>query len=109
STVALGSPTTMISAEPDGNMTVPAGYSYIYVLTSGEDLVIEQVSDMPKFDVVEAGLYTIHTLIYDGNADSPNFLDLSIVEFGTTTGGAVLGIVTEAGICASLDVAGAPI
>ena len=109
STVALGSPTTMISAEPDGNMNVPSGYSYIYVLTSGEDLVIEQVSDMPKFDVVEAGLYTIHTLVYDGNADSPNFLDLSIVDFGTTTGGAVLGIVTEAGICASLDVAGAPI
>ncbi|MCX7549227.1 hypothetical protein, partial [Xanthomarina sp. F2636L] len=39
----------------------------------------------------------------------PNYLDLSVIVPGTTTGGDVLNIVTSNGLCAALDVAGAPV
>jgi len=95
-----------ISATADGNATVPAGYSSLYVLTSGTGLVIEQVAATPDFTVTSGGDYTIHTLVYD-----PNTLDLSIVVPGQTTGFDVNGLLLQGGgcVCASLDVAGAPI
>ncbi|MCB0770054.1 MAG: hypothetical protein KDC00_06590, partial [Flavobacteriales bacterium] len=83
---------------------VPSGFSSLFVLTSGEGLVLEQVSTAPTFVVDGPGTYTIHTLVYD-----PNTLDLTIVEFGSTTGFDVNGLLEQGGgsICASLDVAGA--
>ncbi|MDW3649126.1 MAG: T9SS type A sorting domain-containing protein [Bacteroidia bacterium] len=107
--VVLANGSAMVSATPDGNINIPSGYSSLFVLTSGSNLVIEQVSANPSFTVNAAGLYTIHTLVYDGDPNSPNFLDLSVVVPGTTTGGDVLGIVSANGLCASLDVAGAPV
>jgi GEVED domain len=93
----------VLTATPDGNSNVPAGYSTLYVLTSGSGLVIEQVSATPSFNVTGSGLYTIHTLVYDST------LDLSIVVPGVTTGFDVNGLLVQGGgsICASLDVAGA--
>jgi hypothetical protein len=92
-----------LTATPDGNSNVPAGYSTLYVLTSGTGLVIEQVSATPSFTVTGSGLYTIHTLVYDST------LDLSIVVPGVTTGFVVNSLLVQGGgsICASLDVAGA--
>jgi hypothetical protein len=77
----------------------------LFVLTQGEGLVIEQVNTSPEFTVNGGGNYTIHTLVY------PNGLDLSIVELGVTTGFDVNGLLIQGGgeLCASLDVAGAPI
>lgn len=98
--------TAMISATSDNNATVPPGYTTIYVLTSGPGLVIEQVSGSPMFTVADTGLYTIHTLVYDSLT-----LDLSGVTPGVTTGVDVNGLLIQGGglICASLDVAGAPV
>ena len=107
--VVLANGSATVSATPDGNIHVPNGYSVIYVLTSGQNLVIEQVNSSPTFTVTSAGSYTIHTLVYDGDPNSPNYLDLSVVQFGQTTGGDVLNLVTANGLCASLDVAGAPV
>ena len=109
-TVVLSNGEAMLSATPNGDINIPAGYSKIYVLTSGTGLVIEQVNvEAPEFTVMSSGLYTIHTLVYDGNEDSANYLNLGIVEVGVTTGVDVLNLVGSAGICASLDAAGAPI
>ena len=91
------------SATPNGDIHIPNGFSSIFVLTSGPGLVIEQVNSEPTFDVCGEGLYTIHTLVYD-----PSTLDLGIVVPGVTTGVDVLTVVTDNGICASLDVVGAP-
>jgi len=93
-----------LSATTDGNAIVPDGYELIYVLTSGDDLVIEAVDTIPNFMVSSAGIYTIHTLIYD-----PNTLDLSIVQFGVTTGGDVNALLVQGGgeVCGALDVGGA--
>ena len=94
-----------ISATANGDALVPADYSVLYVLTKGSGLVIEQVNATPDFTVVGGGDYTIHTLVY------PNGLDLGIVELGVTTGFDVNSLLIQGGgeLCASLDVAGAPV
>jgi len=56
------------------------------------------------FSATPNGDYTIHTLVYDAAT-----LDLSAIIFGTTTGVDVLNIIESQGLCASLDVAGAPV
>ncbi len=85
---------------------VPTGYETVYVLTQGAGLVIVQAGATPNFTVAIADDYTIHTLVYD-----PTTLDLSGVVLGTTTGFDVNALLIQGGgsICASLDVAGAPI
>ncbi|WP_037348689.1 GEVED domain-containing protein [Sediminibacter sp. Hel_I_10] len=110
--VVLSGTTVTISATEDAAPTVPADYDVTYVLTSGADLVIEQVSATPSFDVTELGDYTIHTLVALTDSafeTDPNFLDLSVVTFGTTTAAEVLDIVSENDICAALDAVGAPV
>ena len=105
STVTLNGGSATISATPNGDVNVPEGYSSIFVLTQGEELVIVNVGGEPSFEVTEAGNYTIHTFVF------PSDLDLSIVELGVTTGFDVFGLIVPGGgkVCASLDVAGAPI
>ncbi|MBK7270033.1 MAG: hypothetical protein IPI07_11160 [Flavobacteriales bacterium] len=92
-----------IQASVIAQPTVPPGYEVVYVLTQGPGLIIQNAGADPQF-FVGVGDYTIHTLVYD-----PNTLDLSIVEFGVTTGFDVNGLLVQGGgaICAALDVAGA--
>ena len=94
-----------ISANANGDANVPTGYSQAYVLTSGTGLVIEQLGATPEFTVTSGGLYTIHSFVFPSN------LDLSIVVPGVTTGFDVNGLLIQGGgeLCASLDVAGAPV
>jgi hypothetical protein len=100
----VGDDPITLSAQPNNDAVVPAGYQTVYVLTQGSGLVIVNAGPNPSFDVDQSGLYTIHTLVYD-----PNTLDLSIVVPGVTTGFDVNGLLLQGGgaICASLDVAGA--
>ena len=97
-----GSP-AMLTATANGDANVPDGYLQAYVLTSGSELVIEQLGAEPMFEVTGGGLYTIHSFVY------PEGLDLSIVVPGVTTGFDVNGLLVQGGgsVCASLDVAGA--
>lgn len=84
---------------------VPTGFQVLYVLTSGQNLVIEQVNSQPSFFVKRTGRFTIHTLVYN-----PLTLNLGIVVPGRTTGVDVNNLLIQGGgrICAALDVAGAP-
>ena len=103
----------VISATPDGNISVPTNYEVTYVLTTGANLLIVDTASSPTF-TVGAGpsltTYTIHTLVAEtSDSNDPNYLDLSVVEPGTTTGADVLGIISDNNICADLDVVGAQI
>ena len=93
-----------LSATDNGGRVVPTGYSVVYVLTKGSELVIQQTSNTPSFSVPAsaAGIYTIHTLVYD-----PKTLDLSVVKPGVTTGVDVLNLIQNNKLCADLDVTGA--
>ncbi len=101
--VCLVSGATNITAVEDQRPSVPAGYERIYVLTSSNQLIIKEVSNVPTFIITEIGTYTIHTLVYN-----PNTLDLSVVQLGVTTGFDVNALLLQGGgaICAALDVAG---
>jgi hypothetical protein len=107
SEVELSESSVTISATANGDIVVPEGYATVYVLTMGEDLVIQQTAASPSFEVSMIGDYTIHTLVYDDDPESEDFLDLSVVVPGVTTGGDVLALIGDK--CADLDVAGAPI
>ena len=95
--------TAELVASANVDPVVPNGYEQIFVLTSGTDLVIEAVNEDPVFTVDEEGLFTIHTLVYN-----PLTLDLSIINFGTTTAFDVNSLLIQGGgqICAALDIAG---
>ncbi|MFK8006549.1 MAG: SdrD B-like domain-containing protein, partial [Saprospiraceae bacterium] len=98
-----------ISATPNGDANVPVGFDVIYILTKGNGLVIEQINSTPNFTALTAGDYTIHTLLYVSDSNDPNYLDLSTVVLGTTTGFDVNALLQQGGglLCGSLDVAGA--
>lgn len=98
--------TVTISATLDGELIAPEGFDTLYVLTSGQDLIIEQIDLQPSFEVSEAGTYTIHTLIFDGAT-----LDLGTIVFGETTAADINALLIQGGgsICGSLDMTGASI
>ena len=96
-----------LEVESNGDAVVPEGYSTLFVLTQGDELVIRAVSETPLFEVEEDGIFTIHTLIYNADAASPDFLDLDAITLGETTGAEVLNLIASNEVCASLDVAGA--
>ena len=83
--------------------TVPSGYTVAFVLTSGDDLVIEQINATPNFTVSRPGVYRGHILVYD-----PATLDLNAIQFGVTTGADVNALLIQGGgtICAALNIEG---
>ena len=96
-----------ITAMADGNQTVPAGYEVAFVLTSGTNLVIEDFNTTGTFTVTMMGDYQVHVLVAElDDTDSPNFVDLSVIMPGMTTGADVLTLFGNAGICAALQVPG---
>ncbi|WP_179320227.1 T9SS-dependent choice-of-anchor J family protein [Winogradskyella helgolandensis] len=102
--------TATISATANGDMFVPTDYEVTYVLTSGASLLIEQTSATPSFVVDAIGDYTIHTLVAETSDDmDSNYVDLSVIELGVTTGADVLALFSSGDICADLDAVGASI
>ncbi len=95
-----------ISAEPNNDMQVPAGFLVIYLLTEGESLEVMDTSTSPVFEVTEKGNYRIHTLVYD-----PNTLDVETIEMGDITGAEINALLVQGGgdICGAFDNVGASI
>ena len=108
STVELGPEgTATISATGDGNQVVPAGYEQFFVLTTDPFFTILDINDTGVFTVDAAGTYTISIVVAETtDASSPDFIDLSVIEFGVTNGSDIIGIFETSGVCASIDLAG---
>ncbi len=89
---------------PAGDAVVPDGFSVAYVLTQGQDLVIQSAGPDPAFQVNVLGLHTLHTLVYD-----PATFDPGTINWETTTAAEVSALFVQGGgsICASLDMVGA--
>jgi len=106
SEICFLAPTITANATSNNDAVVPVGFETLYLLTSGTDLVIVQAALTPAFNIGAIGEYTMHTLVYD-----PATLDLGGLTFGVSTAGEVLAQLIQGGgtICASLDVAGAPV
>ena len=54
--VACGPLPATLTATPNGDVNIPAGYQALFVLTQGEGLVIQNVSTTPSFEVNDGGL-----------------------------------------------------
>ena len=95
-----------LTGTPGGDAIVPDGFATLYVLTRTNGLIIEQVSATPSFTVNSEDVWRLHSLVYD-----PTTLDLSIVAFGSTNAYDVQGLLIQGGggVCASLDISGAPV
>ena len=108
--VALTGGTATIAATPNGNQFVPAGFSQFYVLTNDADLTILAINNSGSFQVSDAGVYRISVVvaqISDPNAD--DFFDLSLIDFGVTTGFDLLSQFGDVDLCGSVDVTGSTI
>ena len=87
---------------------VPEGYEVVYVVTTSESLVIQDIRPEPQLFVSDPNTYRLHTLVAElSDPSDPDYLDASIIEFGKTRAADVLAVVAEAGICADLFVEGA--
>src|SRR5690606_29719170 len=102
--VCLEDGSATISAMVSGSY-LPMGYEHLYLLV-GPDMTIMDSGDMPGFEVMMAGTYSIHTLVHD-----PLTFDFDMIMYGTTTL-AVLNdhLVQGGGLhCAALDLDGVSI
>jgi hypothetical protein len=101
-----------ISATPNGDAVVPAGFEVLYLLATGAQQSILQSSGSPDFTVLSTGAYSVHTLVYDPLTFDTANIDLgisSIVDVGSffiQGGGATCGGLDMAG--ASIDVIDCP-
>ena len=97
-----------ITITATGDAVLPTGYGLIYVLTSDPNLTIVDANATGEFIVTSPGTYTGHTFVAqttDANGD--NYVDLSIIDFGTTTAGDVINALS--GICYDLDATGSTV
>lgn len=98
----------VLTAIPNGGLVKPDGYSVLYILTKGTDLVIQKTSATPSFTVTaENTIYTIHTLVYNANPVDPNYLNLAGVQPGVTKAADVINLISTSKVCADLDATGA--
>lgn len=93
-----------LTATSNDQAEVPAGFELAYLLSTTNGLLIEQVSSAPTFTVNEAGIWRIHSLVYD-----PTTLDPAVIIPGTTYIYHLSAMLMQGGgaICASLTMNGA--
>jgi len=97
-----------VTATPNGDAVIPPGYVQGYVLTGGPNLIIKQVNDLPKFKIRREGTFLIHSIVFNPDPNSPDYVDPSSLLGGTTSAAVVLDLISQ-GICADLDVMGASV
>jgi len=104
-TVCLANGSATIAASANGNAVVPSGYSVGYAVTNANG-VVTQVGLSPSFTVTAAGVYTIHTIVFD-----PLTLNPLLFTPGVTTAAQVNALLIQGGgtICGSLDLVGATV
>jgi hypothetical protein len=92
-----------ISASVATPSTVPTNFSVRYILTKGDNLVVQDYATTPSFSVEATGTYRIHVLVYN-----PATFPLTNLVIGVTQLGNIRSTFIEGGgsICASLGLAG---
>lgn len=99
--------TVEVSASENRSPSIPASYQVVYLLTRGTTQRIVDSNTVPQFSVSRADRYSIHTLVYNDNPTSPDYLDVSALLSGQNTISSLSNQLSGSGICADLDQAGA--
>ena len=97
-----GSECVEVRADIVEEPVVDSGFSVLYVITSGPELVIMGTGPEPFFCIEDTGLFTIHTLVYNAAT-----LDLSVVLPGQSTAEDLVDLIATHDTCAKIDLIGA--
>ncbi|WP_397363488.1 T9SS type A sorting domain-containing protein [Olleya sp. R77988] len=90
---------------PNGDATLPQGYQLGTVLTRGNGLTIQEVSNTSTIRIPEVGGdYKIHMLAYD-----PTTLNLNDINLGSSTAFDIIDLIDNNQVCADLDEVGNPL
>ena len=85
----------------------PTGYEEVYILSDASLTIIDFNVGKTTFTVDEPGLYRVHTLIAEvTDQNSPDFLDLDIINVGESNLFLVVNCITDHGVCADFDFPG---
>ncbi|MEM9819771.1 MAG: T9SS type A sorting domain-containing protein, partial [Bacteroidota bacterium] len=99
-----------LSATPNGDRLIPIDFELIYILTSGDDVVVRTFASLPVFNVTQSGFYTLHTLVAELNdISAEQYFEASGIIIGQTTGAEILDMIQEQGVCADFDLLGASV
>ncbi len=86
----------VITAVAADAATVPEGYTQLYVLTSGDDLVVEDFGASAEFTVEEPGDYRVHSLVAVLTDSTVAGVPLSALVPGETTAADVIAAAGDA-------------
>ena len=105
-TVTLQNSAAVIQGQPTADSKSPSGFFTTYVITKGDSLTIIGANPTNYFTVNSTGTYRVHVLIFD-----PNTLNLSKIQFGTTTASQISALLTQEGgtVCGSFNLTGSKI
>ncbi len=103
SDACLGERGAALEASVNTKAVVPENYQQLFILSFGDDLIVQEFSNEPYFEVEQAGRYRIHNLVYN-----PGSLPLGWIQFGQTSLNILNAFLIQGGgdICAALDVKG---
>jgi len=91
-----------ITASLDGTESVPPGFEVVYFLTQLPGNIVIQSSSTPSFQVGIIGVYTMHSMVVDTNPGSPDFVDLSLINYGVSNIQFVQSLIGT-NVCSDLD------
>lgn len=91
-----------IAAQPNGLHTLLPDYSVKYLLVSDINASILQVSDIPNFQINNAGRFSIFAFVYNINSGSPDYFDFGQI-FVPMLFADFRNIVDKSNKCASLS------
>lgn len=83
--------------------TVPSGFNFRYILTSGDSMIVEAIGNTPIFTVNSSARYRIHSLVYNPDPNSPDFVDLSNINLGQDSLNKITDQLDTASICADIS------
>ena len=93
-----------IGAEATDQLLPNENFFVFYLLSSGEDLVIEQIDDVPKFTISpRVATFRVHTLVASLNPLDSNFFDLGKILLHVTTVADIMDRIQESDICVAFD------
>ncbi|WP_106136925.1 SdrD B-like domain-containing protein [Spirosoma oryzae] len=109
-TVCADANGAVVAAVVNGGLVHTDDYSVLYLLTTGANKTIAQLSPAAAFTVAaQSAGYTINTLVYDGRPSSKNYLDINLIKTGLTTIADVSKLIADRSVCADVDLTGASI
>ena len=96
-----------LSTDSNTDVQIPIGFEEVFILTNQDLVIIDFSIGFRNFIVTEPGLYRIHTLIAEvSNPADPDFLDLNIIEPGSSELFLIVNCIENHDICAAFDFPG---